>query len=96
MYCSPHIIRMIEPRTMRGMGHGAPMEKGEVYAACWWGNLRERDRLEGPGVDGMIKLKWIFRNRDGVMDWICLGKVTGTCECGNEPSGSIKCREFLG
>ena len=19
----------------------------------------------------------------------------GTCECGNEPSGSIKCREFL-
>jgi hypothetical protein len=21
--------------------------------------------------------------------------VAGTCECGNEPSGSIKCREFL-
>jgi len=24
-----------------------------------------------------------------------LGQVTGTCECGNEPSGSIKCGEFL-
>ena len=23
------------------------------------------------------------------------GQVTGTCECGNEPSGSIKCEEFL-
>jgi len=23
------------------------------------------------------------------------GKVTSTCECGNKPSGSIKCWEFL-
>ena len=23
------------------------------------------------------------------------GQVTATCECGNEPSGSIKCGEFL-
>ena len=22
-------------------------------------------------------------------------QVTGTCECGNEPSGSTKCEEFL-
>jgi hypothetical protein len=34
-------------------------------------------------------------------DWIDLtylvgqGQVAGTCECGNESSGSIKCREFL-
>ena len=24
-----------------------------------------------------------------------LGQVAGTCKCGNEPSGSIKCGEFL-
>jgi hypothetical protein len=24
-----------------------------------------------------------------------LGQVAGTCECGNEASGSIKCWEFL-
>ena len=29
------------------------------------------------------------------MDWIELVQVAGTCECGNEPSGSIKCGEFL-
>jgi len=24
----------------------------EVYTEFWWGNLRERDHLEDPGVDG--------------------------------------------
>jgi len=29
----------------------------------WWGNLRERDHLGDPGVDGMIILRWIVRKR---------------------------------
>jgi len=33
----------------------------EVYIGLWWGNLRERDHLEDTGVDGRIKLRWIFR-----------------------------------
>ena len=24
------------------------------------------------------------------------GQMAGTCECGNEPSGSINCGEFVG
>ena len=64
-----------------------------------WGNLRERDHLEDPGLDGRIILTWIFRKWDvGGMDWVELaedGQVAGTCECGNELSGSIKCGEFL-
>ena len=28
-------------------------------------------------------------------DWIGLGQVAGACECGEEPSGSIKRGEFL-
>ena len=29
------------------------------------------------------------------MDWIEMAEDRDTCECGNEPSGSIKCGEFL-
>jgi len=32
----------------------------------------------------------------GSMDWIEVAQDRDTCECGNEPSGSIKCGEFLG
>jgi hypothetical protein len=27
--------------------------------------------------------------------WLRIGQMAGTCECGNEPSGSIDCGEFL-
>jgi len=33
------------------------------------GNLRERDHLEVPGLDGRIILRWIFRKSD-VWAWI--------------------------
>jgi hypothetical protein len=51
------------------------------------------------GVDGRIILRRIFRKWDAWgMDWIELAKdrqVAGTCEVCNEPSGSVKCGEFL-
>jgi hypothetical protein len=31
----------------------------------------------------------------GSMDWVELAEDRGTCECGNELSGSIKCGEIL-
>jgi len=34
-----------------------------VYRVLW-GNLRERDHLGYPGVDGRIILRWIFRKWD--------------------------------
>jgi len=43
---------------------------GEACTWFWWGNLRERDHLEDPGIDGRIILIWIFRKWDGGMDWI--------------------------
>jgi len=35
-----------------------------VHTSFWWGNLRERDHLEGPGIEGRIILRWIFRKWD--------------------------------
>jgi len=62
------------------------------------GRLEEWIHLEDRGVDGSIILKWVVKNWDGV-DWIGLaqerGRVAGCCERGNEPSGSVKCGEFL-
>ena len=56
--------------------------------------------LGDPGVDGRIILRGIFRKCDDVRAWIGsswlrMGQVAGTCECSNEPSGSIKCGEFI-
>jgi len=52
-----------------------------MYTGFWWGNLRERDHLEEPDVDGRIILRWIFKKcdvgaRTGLI-WVRIGKVGG-------------------
>ena len=61
LYSSPSIVRVIKSRRMRWAGHVARMGRGEVYIGFCWGNLRERDHLKDPGVDGRIILRRIFR-----------------------------------
>jgi hypothetical protein len=36
-----------------------------VYAGFWWFKKKEKDSLEGTGVNGKIILRWIFRICDG-------------------------------
>jgi len=57
---------------MRWAGHAVRMgEKISVYR----GNLRERDRLDDPDLDGRVIVRWIFRKKDGglILDWSVSG-----------------------
>jgi len=64
MYSSPNIVRVITSRRMRGAGYVARMGEGGAYTGFWCGNLRERDHLGDPSVDGRIILRWIFGKWD--------------------------------
>jgi hypothetical protein len=57
LYCSPNIIWVIKSRRMGWAGHVAHVGRGEVHTEFWWANLRERDHLEDPGLDGRLILK---------------------------------------
>jgi hypothetical protein len=44
------------------MGRECSTYRGEISATgFWWGNLRERDHMEGPGIDGRIILSRFFK-----------------------------------
>ena len=50
----------------------------EAYTGFLGGNLKERDHLGDPDVDGRIILRWIFRKWDlGGKDWIELAQDRG-------------------
>jgi hypothetical protein len=83
MYSS-NIVQVIKSRIMRWarhVAHIAHMGRGETYTGFWWGNLRERDHLEDPGVDGRIILRWIFRKWDVGVEtgsiWLRIGTGGG-------------------
>jgi hypothetical protein len=50
----------------------------EACTGFWWGNLRERDHLVDPGVDGRIILRRVFKKWDvGVwtgLSWLRIEK----------------------
>jgi hypothetical protein len=54
-----------------------------------------KDHWEDPGVDGRITLRCILRKWDigarAGSIWVRIGADGGTSECGNKPTGSIKC-----
>jgi hypothetical protein len=63
LYFSPNIVRVIKSRRMRWAEHESRLG-GWKKCVQGWGNLRERDYLEDPGLDGKIILCRIFRKWD--------------------------------
>jgi hypothetical protein len=61
LYSSPNIVRVTSSRRFRWAVHVARMGEKRGYTGFWWGNLRERDRLGDPGIDGSIILAWSFK-----------------------------------
>ena len=59
---------------MRWAGHVARMGRGKVSMGFWWGNLRKKDHMGNPGLDGRLLLGWILRKWDGGVDWIDLSQ----------------------
>jgi hypothetical protein len=57
---SPDIIRVIQSRRMRWVGHVTRMREMRYAYTTLLENTRGRDHLEDLGVDGRIILEWIL------------------------------------
>ena len=57
LYSSPNAMRVYQIRKNKMNGAHSTWGRGEVQTRFWWRNLRERDHLEGIGVnEGNIKM----------------------------------------
>jgi len=75
LYSSPKIVWVIKQRTGRWADHVARMGGRELYAVFSWGNLRERDHLKDPGLNGRVILIWIIRK--WLWGWLRIGTGGG-------------------
>ena len=57
LYLSSNIVRVIKSRRTKWVVHVARMWEERGVYMFWWGNMRERDHLGDPGVDGRIILR---------------------------------------
>jgi hypothetical protein len=94
MYTSPNIIRMIKSRRMRWAWHvermGAKRNECRILAG----------KPEGKRPLGRPRSRWVDNIKIDLRGmvwagsiWLWIGTSEGSCEHGDEPSGSIKCRE---
>jgi hypothetical protein len=94
LYFSRTIVQVIKSRRIRWVGHVAWIGEGRVVYRVLVEKPEGKEPLGRPRCRWMI-LRWIFRRWEvGVwtgLGWLRIETGPGTCECGNETLGSIKC-----
>ena len=88
MLCTPHqiIILVIKSTRLRLAEHVARMEERRGAYRVLVGKAEGR---RPPGKPSGTGDHGVDRSGSG---W---GQVAGSCQCGNERSGSIKCEDFV-
>ena len=79
LYPSPNIIRMMKSRKMRWARHVARMGARRGVHRVLVGKPEGKNHLEGPGVDGRIILKRIFRTWARGTGWMNLPRNRDGC-----------------
>jgi len=99
LYSSPNIVRVIKSKRKRWAGHVARMGEERVVYRALVGKPKGRRPLGRPRRRWADNIRLDLQEVGCVyMDWIGLAQerqVADACECGNEPSGSVKCGDFL-
>jgi hypothetical protein len=80
---------------MRWAGHVARMGEGRGMHRVLVGKPEWKRLLGRPRRRWEDNIKMDLQEVETGWSWLRMGQMAGTCECGNELSGSIKCGEFL-
>ena len=89
LYYSHNIVWVIKSRRMRWVGHVELMGESKGLYRVLVG------KPEGKRPLGRPRRRWEDNIKMDLQEVGCGGQVAGNFERGNEPSGSIKCGEFL-
>jgi len=99
MYSSFNILRVIKSKRIRWAGHVVRISEERGVYRVLLGKLEGRRPLWRPRRRWVDNIRLDLQEvRCGYMDWNGPAQdrdVADACECGNEPSGSVKCGEFL-
>jgi hypothetical protein len=96
VYSSPNIFRVIKWGRVKWAGHVVRMGERRGTHRVLVGKSKGKRILARPlhRWEGNIKMG-LQDVGCGGMDWIDLVQGAGSCECGNETFGSIKCGDFF-